>query len=229
MADTENVEETAPAGAGNWTVSPGESIDSIAEDTGHFWQTLWDLPENAELKAARPSRTVLLPGDKVTVPDIRTKTESRPVDEIHRFKRKGVPAEIRFQVLDKDGEAIAERPYVLRVGKRRYEGETDTEGKLFHYVSPAARVAELFVKTDPTDDTVTKSWTLKIGYLWPVETIQGMQSRLNNLGYRCGAVDGDIGPRASAALRRFLADNGLQEDSDYDAAVQDVLRTLHGS
>lgn len=227
--DRSDFAEIETAGQGDWTVEPGDSIDSIAEQTGHFWQTLWDHPDNAALKSVRPSRTVLMPGDRVTVPDLRPKAETRQTDLIHSFKRKGVPAVIRFQVLDVDGAPQPDRPYTLEVGRRRYEGTTDGDGKLEHYVSPGARQAVLTVRTDPADESVTRRWTLQIGRLQPVGTIEGLQSRLNNLGYGCGPADGELGPKTEAALNRFLTDEDLPAENGYDSAAQDALRARHGS
>lgn len=223
-----DIEEVTPTGQGDWTVEAGDSIDSIAEQTGHFWQTLWDLPDNAGLKDARASRTVLLPGDKVTVPDIRQKQETRAVDLVHRFKRKGVPAEIKFQVQKTDGTGNPDCEYTLIVGKRVYKGKTDPDGMIHHYVSPSAKEAKLSVLTDPKDPSIVSRWVMKVGHLQPLQTIEGMQSRLNNLGYDCGKVDGAFGAKTQLALDRFLTALGLPIDEGYDEAAQDALRDCHG-
>src|SRR5580698_7288211 len=43
----------SPVGQGNYVVQPGDCMDSIAFGTGFLWTTLWDLPDNADLKSQR--------------------------------------------------------------------------------------------------------------------------------------------------------------------------------
>jgi peptidoglycan hydrolase-like protein with peptidoglycan-binding domain len=50
------------------------------------------------------------------------------------------------------------------------------------------------------------------------------QSRLNALGYRAGAVDGVVGPRTTAAIRRFQADAGLPVDGRISDPLITALR-----
>ena len=57
-------------------VTQGDCFLSIAEANGFFWETLWNHPENKTLKAERKDPAVLLPGDKVFVPDNHKKDVS---------------------------------------------------------------------------------------------------------------------------------------------------------
>jgi len=50
---------------------------------------------------------------------------------------------------------------------------------------------------------------------------------LNNLGFKCGAVDGIAGPRTKAALQRFQAEHGLNATGDIDEATRSTLREAH--
>src|SRR3954470_16417492 len=85
---------TGPLGGGDRVVQAGECLESIAFETGFFWQTLWDHSGNAALKKARRYPTALLPGDRVHIPELEAKEESRPAEARHRFKRKGIPSKL---------------------------------------------------------------------------------------------------------------------------------------
>ena len=124
-----------PTQGGTWTVELGDTVDGIADRVGLFWETIWDDPKNATLKEERDHRNILLPGDEVYVPALREKTETRETDLVHTFKRKGVPIRIIYAVRDAEGNPFAAKEYVLKVGKRRYEGETDSDGKVDCYIS----------------------------------------------------------------------------------------------
>jgi N-acetylmuramoyl-L-alanine amidase len=88
-----------PIGQGNYIVRQGDCMASIAEEHGFFWETLWNLPENSELKRNHEDQTILLPGGIVRIPDLREKQESGATAQKHRFKRKGTPAILRLKVL----------------------------------------------------------------------------------------------------------------------------------
>jgi len=56
-------------------------------------------------------------------------------------------------------------------------------------------------------------------------TIFEMQERLNELGYKLGAVDGVSGPRTVEALKKFQSDNKLPPTGTIDAETIRKLRS----
>jgi len=52
-----------------------------------------------------------------------------------------------------------------------------------------------------------------------------LQTRLNQLGYKVGTVDGVIGPRTTDALKKFQSDNSLSVTGTLDAQTIRKLRT----
>ena len=51
-------------------VEPGESLYSIAHKYGiACWQSIYEHPDNADLRRRRPNPHVLHPGDEVRVPE----------------------------------------------------------------------------------------------------------------------------------------------------------------
>lgn len=225
--DGDTVAAAAPVGDGNYTVQPGDGMSSIAERHGFFADTLWNLPQNAALKSARKSAEVLLPGDKVHVPDLRQKQESRPVDLVHQFKRKGVPVEIRFSVVEEGGRVFADKPYVLSIGQRRYEGRTDAKGGLHHWVSPSSHSGTLTVTLDEPGYPSKLVRELRIGHLQPVESVAGYQARLQNLGYYKGPITGSETEASRTSLKLFQVAEGLAPTGKADEQTLAALLKRH--
>jgi peptidoglycan hydrolase-like protein with peptidoglycan-binding domain len=70
--------------------------------------------------------------------------------------------------------------------------------------------------------------TLAIGRLKSGFSAEGIQARLNNLGYEAGLVDGNAGDATAAAIRRFEKDNQLRETGEVSEALWNKLREVYG-
>ena len=213
-----------PVGQGDYVVKQGDCISSIAKSTGHFWETIWNHPANAELKEARQDPNVLLPDDRVTIPPLGRKEEPGQTEMRHRFVRHGEPTRLRLRITDEEVPQ-ANQPYVLEVGDRQYQGFTDAEGKLEQLVPASAGRGLLEVGQD--DDA--RFYTLALGELDPVGATAGVQQRLNSLGFDSGPVDGKVGPLTREALRRFQGRHELEATGRPDEPTQRKLEDMHGS
>lgn len=229
-----------PVGQGDYVVAEGDCMDSIAASHGFFWRTLWDLPENAELKQVRGNPHILLPGDRVTIPAPRPKQETGSVGGRHRFKRRGEIGMLRFQLMDPaaavsggTGAAAsapaapsprANVPYVLEIDGVLTDGTTDGDGRIECRIPPGARRGRLVVRPGTSRQ---ESFTLRLGDMDPVDQIAGVRKRLENLGYRCGRSD-EMTPELRAALREFQERNGLEVSGEIEQAFRDKLVELHG-
>jgi hypothetical protein len=211
-------------GQGDYVVKHGDCISSIAIAHGFFWDTIWNLPENAGLKEARGDPNVLLVGDRVFIPEKRKRLETRPTEAKHSFVMKGVPARVRLQLLDEDEPRVNE-DYVLIVDGTPFEGATDAEGILEQVVPPNARKATLRIGTAEEGE----EYELSLGGLDPIDEISGIQMRLANLAFECGAPDGTLNEETQYALREFQRRYKLEETGEPDDGTRQELKKIHGS
>jgi hypothetical protein len=204
-------------------VGQGDYTDYLAATTGHFWETIWNDPKNAGLSGEREHRNELVAGDVLYIPALRGKQENRGTDEIHRFKRKGVPFEIVYVVRSTGREVIGDAEYVLKIGNRTYKGLTDADGRLRCYIQPTARTGKLTITPEREGYPETMTFTLQIGPTPPNSTLIGRQTRLAALGYAVGVPSGDSTPESDRAIRSFRQNNGLDIDGGDDDAFADTL------
>ncbi len=237
------------------TVQQGECVDSIAFQHGFFPDTLWNHGDNSALKDQRKDPNVLAAGDKVVIPDKQLKEESRPQEKRHKFKRKGVPAKLRMQILKpkeppppkeesgggaddesryeeaeesdakQEFEPIKNAPYVLDVDGHLTEGETDGDGKVELSIPPNAAAATLRVFPGQPEERV---YPLELGGMDPVDSIPGAVKRLNNLGYRCPPDAQELTDEIKDVLMRFQHDQGVKTSGELDQPTQDKLKEKHG-
>ena len=217
-------EITSATGEGEYVVQPGDSLGSIAAGHGHFWQTLWDLPENAALRELRKHPHILLPGDRLTIPPLRMVARPCVTGAVHRFKRRGIPARIRFTLRTTDGTPLKGKKYELVVADAKYEGVTDDDGSLVQFVDTAARTGNLtfWIAEEGYPETVTKK--IRVGELSPVETLAGARARLQGLGYLCADES-----TFRDSLLAFQRKHELPENTHLDAATAGKLREEYGS
>lgn len=212
---------TEPVGSGEHTVRAGECIISLADQHGHFWETLWNHPMNAEVKNARGSAHVLLEGDRVHIPEIQIKDESCETEARHRFRRRGIP--IAFEVLvEENGKPLSGLRYVLKIEGRTTEGTIPNDGLVKAPMMPSDRTGELRVYAD---NGRYRTYPLEFGQLDPAHTQSGAVGRLRNMGY----LSEESPETIEAAIKLFQKDNGLAESGKLDHETATKLVETHGS
>jgi len=204
-----------PAGT-NHIVSSGECVLSIADQNGLFWETLWNHPQNQDLKNLRADPNILQAGDELFVPEKEIKEESCGTEVKHRFKRKGVPGKLKVRVMIND-EAQASARYRLVIDGRAVEGTTDGDGFVEESLPPGAREGELRVEKDGK----THCFFLQFGHLDPLGTDSGVSHRLAELGF-------PVEPSLESAVRAFQRKHGLDETGQIDDGLRSKLKDVYG-
>jgi hypothetical protein len=202
------------------TVSPGDSIPSIAKENGFFWETIWNHPKNAALKAKRKDPNVLFQGDEVFVPELDIREESRGTDARHKFKLKGQKVKFKLKLLMM-GEPRAGESYSLVVDGVPHSGTTGGDGLLEHEIPANAKSGKLILRGGKEE------YPVRIGHLDPIDEIAGVQQRLNNLGFNAGAEDGEMNDTLKAALTAFQNKNKLDPSGELDGPTKSKLEEAH--
>ncbi|HUI53524.1 MAG TPA: peptidoglycan-binding protein [Bryobacteraceae bacterium] len=207
--------------ASNYTVQQGDSLTSIGFDFRLNWETIWNHPNNAALKNLRKDPHVLYPGDVVYIPDMDPRLEDKSADAHHKFARKS--ALDRFRVrLTKDFQPRANIPYTLVVDGQSIDGTTDGDGLVDQPISPGAREGKLVL------DGGKEEYEFALGNIDPIDTVSGLQGRLQNLGYFAGEVTGEMDDDTTDAVRAFQAACGLSETGEPDDSTLAKLKSEYG-
>ncbi|HYO56494.1 PGRP and LysM peptidoglycan-binding domain-containing protein [Archangium sp.] len=206
-----------------YTVKQGECLSSIAYAHGFSsYRSIYEHPENAELRRKRPDPAVIAPGDEIVIPDPKPKDRSFATGRTHTFRLTRPSVTVRLHLHDADGGPLAQKDYLLRFGDQQRQGTTSSEGLVEQKVPASLSEALLEIPA------LGLKMKLRLGTLDPLDTTTGLQVRLNNLGYGAGAVDGVLGPRTQAALRRFQEAQGLTASGELDERTREALARAYG-
>jgi len=206
----------------NYSVKQGDCISSIAYEHGFFPDTIWNHPNNEELKKKREDPNVLMPGDIVFIPDKRIKELSEPTNNVHKFRCKNTPEKFKLQLmLDKSPRAGEE--YELDVDGLKFPGKTDAEGKLQHSIPPDAKHGTLKLVSSG------ETYQLQLGHLNPSDEITGAQGRLRNLGLYFGPLDGQMSAALEVAILEYQLLKDLELDGELNEETKAALKQDHGS
>lgn len=205
----------------NYQVKQGDCIFSIAVEHGFFADTIWNDPNNAELKKKREDPNVLLPGDVVFIRDKQLKEVSEPTNQVHKFRCKNTPKKLRIQLMNFD-TPISNLEYTVDIDGKESKGKTDSEGWIKLTILPNAKLAKLVLADG-------SKYELKLGNLDPVDEITGIQGRLRNLGFYEGSVNGQMTDETKSALRDFQHSHDLAVTGETDDQTKDLLTQLTGN
>jgi N-acetylmuramoyl-L-alanine amidase len=192
------------------TVQQGECLVSIAkmygfEDAGEIYQ----YAKNADLRRLRPNPNLLYPGDTVVIPAHDLKSFTVPTGKHHKLVVNVPKRKVRVRVLDANREPMKNMPFKLDTGARVYEGQSDGDGVVEKMVPAEVEQATLSIG----DLTIP----LLLGHLNPCDDTEDD-----------GRIDGCLGPRTRAALRRFQSDHNLDVTGEVDDATKKALLDDHG-
>jgi N-acetylmuramoyl-L-alanine amidase len=209
------------------TVEQGEHLPLIAHKyTFANYLTIWDHPNNADLKEKRRNPNVLLPGDQVFIPDKEPKTESVVTEQLHRFKVRFPKVMLRLILKTPEGETVRNTECELSVEGETFKLTTDGDGLIEQKIPATAEHGILKIKDESS--LFDSEIPIKIGHLDPIEEKTGQIARLNNLNYFAGPIDDIDQKQFRSAVEEFQCDHGLKVDGICGPTTQAKLKEVHG-
>jgi len=212
------------------TVQQGDWLAKIARQYGfRDWRTIYNHPDNTELRRLRPNPNLLYPGDRIYIPEKEIGEVTCATEIRHRFQLRSQRESLSIRIwpstnpIDKNSPRPAKAmEYRLTIGSHEFRGETNQEGLL--QIAPLPPHA-----SEGVLEVMGYRLRILIGHLDPVDEITGVQARLNQLGYDAGTVDGLLGPRTKAAISAFQALNDLEVDGMPNRQTKEKIAALCAS
>lgn len=110
-------------------IQAGESLARIANQHGLTWQTVWNAPENNELRQLRGGPNILEAADQLTIPELTKKVVTLATGKRHRLVIKTQKSPIRLRLSTPAGEPRAGLSFEVHAdGRVLASGETDDDG-----------------------------------------------------------------------------------------------------
>ena len=205
----------------SYQVKQGDCIFSIAYEHGFFADTIWNHPNNKDLKEKRKDPNVLMPGDSVYVPDKRLREYSEATNQVYKYKCKNTPKLLRIQLMYID-TPVKGIDYKISIdGGVEKDGTTDPDGWLQTSILPKAKKVKISMEGGI-------EYEIALGYLNPADEVSGIQGRLAHLGFYEGKVDGVLNPEIKNAVKAFQISQNLEATGEIDSSIEDLLKQLTG-
>jgi N-acetylmuramoyl-L-alanine amidase len=226
-------------------VKQGEHLAGIAQSHGFTqWEAVWDAPENRALREQRKNPNVLLPGDRLFIPERQTREESGATNQRHRFTRTGPTLKLRIALHGLRNQPLAGHEGTLSIESQSAGFTTGSDGMIERGIPPDAQTGTLIDRgvppTSPNELRLDRTIEVQIGRLDPVTEVSGQIARLNNLGYDAGDLP-EQAPSAEqveeiqkslrfrSAVEEFQCDFKLVVDGKCGKNTQAKLVDVHGS
>jgi len=214
-----------------WHRVEHEDIPTIALLHGiNDWRTIWEHPENSELRRTRSNPLLLASGDQVFVPEDQpdfTAGSGRHVE----FRPAPPPSDLRMVMLilqDSRGNPFAQKRFQLKYSDGTMEGMTSERGEVNCFIPCTQNAPILTVFPRDGNEQLRLTWPLQLGWLEPSETVVGVKGRLRNLGYKINALDDSAGEELEFAVRLFRLQHALPDSRSIDEQFRQRLVEAHG-
>ncbi|MDX1695440.1 MAG: peptidoglycan-binding protein [Ketobacteraceae bacterium] len=136
-------------------------------------------------------------------------------------------ARLTVQLTDQRGKPWSNADVVVTLKGTQTPLKADASGCITVHVPADCDKSDLKVAISP--DIPEQSFNARLNQLDAVDTVAGLQARLNNLGLNAGPVDGIMGRKTKAATKKFQSAHGLAVDGISGPKTQQKLTEIHQS
>jgi len=205
-------------------VGLGEHISQIADEAGYGGiDAILEAEENSDLFARRRNPHQLVPGDVLLLPTKEPRPVTVPVDQVARVVLRRERLRLRVKVLDYFGEPVVEETGRLTTDVDDVDVSTDADGLLDVAIARVTLAAKLQI--------AGMRFQLEVGSLQPIDEVNGVRARLNNLGFWSGEQTGpDVGTEGDFKLgvELFQEEQGDKPDGILTDDLRNKLLAQHG-
>lgn len=201
-------------------VQQGEHLPEIARKYGFGKHSvILDHPENQKLRDDKRDPHLLLPGDRVFIPEHRKTAVEVQAEKRHQFVVEVPKLMLRVFLHDENDKPLGFKPFTVTIGGRKVDGTTGRDGLVEVPIPINAHDGKLEIDGH--------KFEIRIGFLDPINSITGTQSRLMNLGYTIQEEFGALGPATRDALSRFQETEGLEVTGQPNDQTLSKLQEKH--
>ena len=213
------------------TVAQGDTLSKLARAAGlENIHVIYDAPQNAEFKKLRPNPNLIYPGDQVVIPQRSAKTTELPSGQMHALEAPLAPPDtLELTLKNESGKILRNRALTLILGNQEHRLTTSATGNIKLTLEDGMPDSGEMQIYDEQGQNIQNTITLQFGHLDPVTALSGVQARCNALGFDCGTVDGQNGPKTRAGIKAFQQAHGLQVDGIPGPKTQAKLTDVYGS
>jgi hypothetical protein len=207
-----------------YVIRQGDFLSRLAFTKGFDADEVWDAPENAEIKAARPNPDILCPGDILYVPE--PKPDPLPLNVGGESTYMGdVPTVTVRIILVEGGTPLANELFAVDGLPDPLSGTTTEDGCVMFEAPITLREASIVLPNR------NLSYPVMIGHLDPSDERSGTAMWLAHLG--CYGwfpeLEGDFDPdQHKLAIATFQSTIGRDSTGEYDDDTRDALFDKHG-
>lgn len=207
-------------------VKLGECTLTIAYKYGFHPDTIWMDKNNDELRQKRKDPYVLQHDvDSVYIPEKRQRYETGISEKRNVYRRNGLQKTLKIYFFDAFDKPHKSTVYKLDIDGVIVEGETDANGLLEHRILSNVTRGSLVLYFESGE----VKYDLNLGHLPPIDSLKGVQARLNNAGLYHGEINGVDNDETKLALKLFQAQRELDITGIADQQTIAKLNELHES
>ncbi len=204
------------------TAREGDCFINICKEEGFFGETVWNHPENQELRQKRKQLNIIKKGDRIFIPDFEIKEYSGETEQCHTFYLIGSLIQFSLTLLNL-GQPRANEDFILKIDGKSRNGKTDENGTLNEQIPSKARYGLLLLGENQEEITIN------FGYIDPIDEISGVQQRLQNLGFYEGEIDDELNLETVAAIAEFQRSVELSGEGELNEETRQKLVEVNGS